>query len=453
MKNSRRVDTKLEDFTNHLVELFDFGVSQVKPQNILGNFLSCEDRKIVVTEKKREIIYPNVNQVFILCIGKASTNMAKTAKKILSSSKCKIKNGVVVVNKENFKNVNGFKCFSSGHPIPNSNGLKASKFIKKYLQNSTKKDLVLVFLSGGGSSLLPFPAPGITLKDKIKMNKILLESGANIKEINTVRKHLSLIKGGNLAKMCMPSNVHCFVLSDVVGDDLSSIASGLTTPDNSTFSDAEKIMKKYKIWKKSPKQIQNHILLGLKNKKLETPKENNSIFWKVKNTLIGSNNICLQNIQEHSNKNNIKSKIWKKNIDEDVIVLSKQFTEYLTKQKHEKPFLLISGGETTVKIRGKGKGGRNQEFALQFLKEIKKKKPSLKFILLSAGTDGRDGPTNAAGAMINHNSLKEIKMKKIDLTKELRNNNSYEVLKKIKSLVIIKGTDTNVADVQLLFLI
>lgn len=438
--------------SEQLLEIFKHGVSSVQPNNILDNFIKVKSKKIIVTEGSKQKIYSKINRVFPVCIGKASVDMAKKIKKIFKVSNFKIEKGILIVNKENFSKVKGFKCFSSGHPIPNRNGLDASIFLENYLGKLEKNDLVLIFISGGGSALAPYPVDGISLEEKIIINKILLESGANIKEINIVRKHLSKLKGGNLVKICNPAYVHSFILSDVIGDDLSSIASGMTTYDNSTFRDVKKILNKYKIWTKIPKNIKNHINNGEKKKELETPEKNNKIFRKTNNTLIGSNNLCLNNMKNLCKKYNINSKIWFKNIDGDVKKISKKFSNNIKKIKYKTPVLLISGGETTVKVNGKGKGGRNQEFALYFAIEMKKINPSKSFIILSAGTDGRDGPTNAAGGILNQGSLEKIKKKKVNLEKELLNNNSYQVLKKINSLVIIDGTNTNVADVQLIYL-
>lgn len=438
--------------SEQLLEIFKHGVSSVQPNNILDNFIKVKSKKIIVTEGSKQKIYSKINRVFPVCIGKASVDMAKKIKKIFKVSNFKIEKGILIVNKENFSKVKGFKCFSSGHPIPNRNGLDASIFLENYLGKLEKNDLVLIFISGGGSALAPYPVDGISLEEKIIINKILLESGANIKEINVVRKHLSKLKGGNLVKICNPAYVHSFILSDVIGDDLSSIASGMTTYDNSTFRDVKKILNKYKIWTKIPKNIKNHINNGEKKKELETPEKNNQIFRKTNNTLIGSNNLCLNNMKNLCKKYNINSKIWFKNIDGDVKKISKKFSNNIKKIKYKTPVLLISGGETTVKVNGKGKGGRNQEFALYFAIEMKKINPSKSFIILSAGTDGRDGPTNAAGGILNQGSLEKIKNKKVNLEKELLNNNSYQVLKKINSLVIIDGTNTNVADVQLIYL-
>ena len=450
--NSIDLSNKKSNY-NLLLDLFNHGVASVQPKNILNKFLFVNNKEITIKEKNKKKTYKKIKNIFVICIGKASVDMALTAKSIFSKESLKIKTGIVVVNKENFKNIKGFKCFSSGHPIPDSNGLKAAKFIKNTLKNLDKDDLVLMLISGGGSALLPFPVNEVSLKDKILTNKLLLSSGANIKEINSVRKHLSQFKGGNLIKLCYPAKIHGLILSDVIGDDLGSISSGMTTYDETKFSDVLSILKKYKLWGKLPIKVKSYISKGLKEKKLETPKKNNKVFKETTNTLIGSNTICLKNINNYCKKKMLNSKIIFYNIDMDV----KKFSEYFVKKiktiKSKKPLILLSGGETTVKVKGNGKGGRNQEFSLHFLKEMRNKSLKKDFFLLSAGTDGRDGPTNAAGGIVDSSSIDEIKKKNINLNEELKKNNSYDVLKKINSLVIIKGTNTNVADIQILLLL
>ena len=447
--NSERVYQKSQKL---LLKLFDHGISSVQPKKILNSFLNVIDDDLIVTSGKNKKVYKKINKILPICIGKASVDMANTAIKILFNLNDKMLEGIIVVNEENYKKVPGFVSFKSGHPIPNQNGLKASKFVEEKLSNLTKNDLVLLFLSGGGSALLPYPYSTIKLEQKIKLNQYLINSGANIQEINTVRKHLSKIKGGNLLKFSQPAKLHSFILSDVIGDDLSSISSGPTVPDNTQFKDAKKILKKYKIWKNLPTSITSHIDEGIQNKTLETPDKKSLLFKNVRNTLIGSNQKCLISINEFCKKKKINSNIWKKDLEDDVEVIAKEFISELKRRSFKTPVVLISGGESTVKIKGDGKGGRNQELALHFIVHANKLMPELKFTFLSAGTDGRDGPTNAAGAIVNDESIQIIKKKKINLEKELNNNNSYEVLKKINSLVIIEGTNTNVADLQLLMI-
>ena len=445
----RRVENSSE---NLLMNLFNHGVSNVQPRNILKKFIKVYKTKIIVSSNSYSKTYNNFKNILPICVGKASVDMGNTALSLLKNFENEISEGVIVVNKENFKKVKGFKCFSSGHPVPDKNGLLASLHIEKKLHSLSEKDLVLFFLSGGGSALLPYPSANIKIEQKVSLNRKLLNSGADIKEINTVRKHLSKIKGGNFLKMSFPAKVHSFILSDVIGDDLSSISSGPTVPDETSFNDVKKILRKYNLWNDIHKSIKTHIELGIFDKSLETPDKTNKVFLNVENTLIGSNDLCLKSIDTLCKKKNINSEIWKTNIEGDVQVIANNFIRDLKKKNCKKPIILISGGESTVKIKGKGKGGRNQEFALHFIKNIRKSLSNLKFTLLSAGTDGRDGPTNAAGAIVNDKSFDLIENKNINLNKELENNNSYQVLKKINSLVIINGTNTNVADIQLLMI-
>ena len=432
-----------------LIKLFLKGVAVVKPGKILNNFIKVKNKTITVNDHKRSFSYKNTKKIFPICIGKASVETAITFNKIFKNKQVTPEKGVLVVNEENFKKVPNFTSFVSGHPLPNQNGVKASKYIVKYLNDTNVDDLVLVFISGGGSALLPFPVSSVSLKNKILLNKKLLESGANIDEINTVRKHLSKIKGGNLTKFCSPANVHSLILSDVIGDNLSSISSGLTVADPTTFLDAKKILTKYSLWSKLSTKIKNHIIKGIEDPEYETPKKNDKIFIRTRNTLIGSNRKCLDEIKSYCLDNKIKSRVWKRNVQGDVKKVALEFVEFLKCQKKITPILLISGGETTVKIKGSGKGGRNQELALYISYYMKKQLPFVKYSFLSAGTDGRDGPTDAAGAIIDNTVIEKINEKKIDLVKELKNNNSYDVLKKTNSLILIEGTSTNVADIQL----
>ena len=320
--SSYRVENGSE---NLLMSLFNYGVSKVQPRNILKNFIKIDKTKIIVSNNSYSKTYDNFKNVIPICVGKASVDMGKTALSLLRNFENEISEGVIVVNKENFKKVKGFKCFSSGHPIPNKNGLLASLYIEKKLNSLSEKDLVLFFLSGGGSALLPYPSADIKISEKVILNHQLLSSGADIKEINTVRKHLSKIKGGNLLRMSFPAKVHSFILSDVIGDDLSSISSGPTVPDETSFNDVKRILIKYKLWNDIQESIKKHIELGINDKSLETPDKNNKIFFNVENTLIGSNNVCLKSIDSLCKNKDINSEIWKTNIEGDVQTIAKNF--------------------------------------------------------------------------------------------------------------------------------
>ena len=431
-----------------LLKLFNEGINVVRPNSILERFINVDDSTISILDNKKFIHYKNIKSVLPICIGKASVEMAKSFNKIFKKSNQVIQKGIIIVNEENFKKVKNFKCFKSGHPLPNYKGLIAKNYLKKTLSKTTQNDLILLMLSGGGSAMLPYPPEKITLEDKIYVNQQLLKSGANIIEINTVRKHLSLIKGGNFLKFTDPSKVHTLIISDVIGDDLSSISSGLTVPDPSTFKDVINICEKYNLIKKLPTNVLEYLKLGVKKIVPETPKKDNLIFKKCKNTIIASNTKSLERIYEILENKKITVEIWKRNLEGNVKEVAKEMIKYLIKKKE--PTFLISGGETTVKIVGKGKGGRNQELSLYFCLLMKKYLPKKKFIFLSGGTDGRDGPTNSAGGIVDHTSIDLCEKKKINITEELNNNNSYFILEKINSHIMIKGTNTNVADIQIL---
>ena len=439
-----------------LLKLFTFGVEEVKPQKLLPKYFKVQGSKEVIIGNK---IYRNFKSLIPVCIGKASIEMGKCFNKIIYKNKSKInymvKKGFIVVNEENFKNVDNFHCFISGHPLPNKDGINAVNFLKSFLKKFGKEDLIILMISGGGSAMLPSPPKNISLNDKIVVNKLLLSVGANIKEINTVRKHLSLLKGGNFLKYSYPATTSSLIISDVVGDDLSSISSGLTVPDNTSFENAIEICKRYDFWNGLPKNVREHLINGSENFKLETPKEDNKIFKTCSNKIVASNSISLNSIKKKldSLKNELECKFWEKNVEGNVKDVALRFVKFVLNQQHEKPLILLSGGETTVKIKGKGKGGRNQEFALYVCFYMNMLIPKKKFFFLSAGTDGRDGPTDSAGGIVDHNTTNLCKENNLDLKKELNNNNSYYVLEKINSHIKIKGTNTNVADIQIFALL
>ena len=439
-----------------LLKMFNLGIEEVKPKNLISKHIKIIESKVIHIGDKK---FDKFKSIIPICIGKASVEMAICFNEVLkkNSSKFyfKVKKGFLVVNKENFKTVENFHCFFAGHPIPDEKGLEASSFLVNYLKSFDEKDLIVLMLSGGGSAMLPNPPNSISLEDKICVNQMLLSSGANIKEINTVRKHLSSLKGGNFLKHSYPATTTSLIISDVVGDDLSSISSGLTVPDSTTFGNAISISKKYNIWKTFPKNIKHYLSVGLKSPDLETPKKNNKIFGNCFNSIIASNSISLDCIKRYLNSlnSNIECKFWKKNIEGDVKEVAFEFVKYVSTYKNKNPLILLSGGETTVKIVGNGKGGRNQEFALYVCLFMKKLMPKKKYFFLSGGTDGRDGPTDSAGGIVSDNTLELCNKENVDCEKELKNNNSYFVLEKIDSHIKIKGTNTNVADIQIFALL
>ena len=375
------------------------------------------------------IFLSKYKRIFVIGLGKAADLMAQSI-----SSKINVNGGIIVIPQNTnsmFKNKN-FEILHAGHPLPNMQSLYAAKKIIKLLRQRKKTDFVMFLISGGSSSLVALP-DGISLYEKKLVTNLLLKAGADIHEINCVRKHLSKIKGGQITK-----NLFCdavaLVMSDVVGNDLSSIASGLTYYDKTTFRDAKNILKKYKIQKIVPRRVLKRIKFGVSGKMPETPKR-----AKIKNYIVAENKDCLYAMAKKAKNLGLKTKVIYP-ITGDV----KQAAKKLVRSMPKKPnSCIIFGGETTVKVLGKGKGGRNQELVLHALQEIHKTNENL--TIASIGTDGKDGNTDAAGAIA---SNAEFIPKKIQ--NFLQNNDSYNFFKKYGGLIFTGPTHTNLMDIGII---
>ncbi len=363
-----------------------------------------------------------------MAFGKAANSMAKAV-----SSYVKIKKGIIVVpkgTKSIIKNKK-FKTFKAGHPTPDKTSVHAAKSILKFLTQRNKGELVIFLVSGGTSALLALP-DGITLNDKVKVTKQLLVSGATIQEMNCVRKHLSQIKGGRLVQ-----GIHCeavsLIMSDVLGDDLSSIASGTTYYDNTKFASALKIIKKYRLQNKISKSVLDRLRLGASGKIPETPKKS-----KIPHQIILTNNDCIKSMKNKSKQLGIYSKTLV--ISGDVAKSASKLVLNMPKKKNS---CIIFGGETTVKVTGNGKGGRNQELVLRILEKIQKTKQDV--IIGALGTDGIDGNTKYAGAL-----TKNIIVKQKEIESYLNKHNSNSFFKKYGGLIKTGYTHTNLMDIGLI---
>ncbi|HDZ61552.1 MAG TPA: glycerate kinase [Nitrospirae bacterium] len=343
--------------------------------------------------------------------------------------------------------------YEAGHPIPDENGLKATQEVINLLKSTDSSTLVLMLISGGGSALLVSPQDGISLSEKQKITDLLLKAGADITELNTVRKHLSKVKGGRLAEIAHPAKVVTFILSDVIGDKLDVIASGPTVPDTSTYADAMAVIKKFKLIEIAPKSILDLINDGIQGRASETPKEDSPVFKNIDNVIIGSNIIALDAAKKEAEELGFNAEIICSDLSGEAVDAGNWLAEK-AKERHSSSrsfgtSCLISGGETTVKVKGSGKGGRNMELALSFAKEIE----GIEGItLLSAGTDGNDGPTDAAGAIVDGGTISKAKTLGLDANEYLNNNDSYNIFKQIDSLLITGPTGTNVMDVQIVLI-
>ena len=415
--------------------LFEEAIALQRPSNIV--FLSCE---------KYEDYFVSAERIFPVAVGKASVMMMDGFLKYIEQKhKTKIfERPIVVSNPQENSSTFDFNHIISSHPTPDANSVNASKEVLKYVAQSNNNDLVVFLLSGGGSSLLSLPAEGISLEDKIQLTNLLLSAGCNINEINTIRKHISGIKGGRLNSAALPSKTLSLVISDVINDDLSSIASGPTVADKTTFSDAIDILSNYNIYSKVPQSIQNHLKKGLTDNSYETPKH----FTNNISEIISSNQVfrkTLVNIAETKNYKVINLE----NTFEKLAIDDAQKLYHEANKNKDKSIIIISGGETLVNLTGTGKGGRNQEFALSFLNKYLIEGSDINLCLYSVGTDGIDGPTDAAGAIVDNHTISRYKDTDLDIESYLTNNDSYSFFSKLDSLIKIGPTGTNVADIQI----
>ena len=444
----------LDDWKRVAQSIFMKAVSAVDPRKRLREILRVEENRLLVKtvdDSERSFSLDAFKRVFVVGTGKASASMAKTVEEVLGN---RITKGLVTTKYGHGLPLTFTEIIEAGHPIPDHQGLKGARKIQRLLEGSGPEDLIVFLVSGGGSALLPFPVDGITLEEKQEVTQLLLDCGADIKEINTLRKHISRIKGGWLARWAHPSTVLVFILSDVVGDPLDAIASGPTVPDTTTFEDAWQILEKYDLVKEIPPSVYQHLLSGKAGNSDETPKAGDRAFERVHHVMIGSNILALQTARKEASAHGLNALILSSSIVGETREAA-QFHAAIAREvlssgnPFPKPLCIISGGETTVTIKGKGLGGRNQEFALAGALEID---GHANVVLLSGGTDGTDGPTDAAGAIADHTTVRRAKALGMNAKAHLENNDAYPFFKKLGDLLITGPTQTNVMDVRILII-
>ncbi|AEC52057.1 hypothetical protein PNA2_1140 [Pyrococcus sp. NA2] len=376
-------------------------------------------------------------KIYVLAFGKAACEMARAIEELVE-----VEDGIAVTKYGYGRQLKRTKVIEAGHPIPDENSILGAKEGINLLKKVREEDIVFILISGGGSALFELPEDGISLEDLKLTTELLLKSGAKIHEINTVRKHISKVKGGKLAKLIRGTGI-ALIISDVVGDNLEAIASGPTVKDPTTFRDAKRILEIYGIWEKVPESVRKHIEKGLKGEAEETLKED---LPNVHNFLIASNSISCEAIVEKAKELGFKSHIITTRLEgeaRDAGLFIGSIIQEIAEagRPFEPPVVLVFGGETTVTIEGKsGKGGPNQEIALSVARKIF----GLEAIVVAFDTDGTDGPTDAAGGIVDGNTLKMLEGKGIDVEKALREHNSYEALKRVGGLLFTGPTGTNV---------
>ena len=411
-------DLATSDKKKECLEILEAGLQAADPKNIISKFVTPKEIKI----DSKIFNIENYSSIYTVAFGKAADSMTRALNAIIP-----IKSGIIVIPKGVKAKIKGkkFQIFNPRHPKPDQTSVKAAKEVMKYVQNKKSGELIIFLVSGGGSSLLAMP-DDITLDDKIHVTNLLLKSGVTIQEVNCVRKHRAKIKGGKLVE-----NMKCdgisLVMSDVEGDDLSSIASGTTYMDDTTYANALEILKKYKLRWRMPSEVLQVLENGLENEK---PLKKS----KIQNHIIANNNDCLKNMQKAAEKKGYK--VIKIQLFGDI---KEAVTKILENISESQKTCLIFGGETTVKVLGKGMGGRNQEIVLRILKNTQKFK---KITIASMGTDGIDGNSVFAGAITENVRIDLSTMKEF-----LKNNDSGRFFQKQKGNIVTNFTHTNLMDI------
>lgn len=446
-----------ENIRKDAIEIFQAGVAAADPYQAVKHCLSAGDNHIEILLDPNDSSKKRIGRwsaVHLIAFGKAACAMAKAAQDVIPEALL-VENGIAVTNYENETPVDHFTVMGAGHPLPDESGCRGAKKVAEIAQNAQKDELVLVMVSGGGSALIPFPVDSISLEEKIATTQLLLGCGATIYQVNCVRKHLSRLKGGGLARKAAPADLHALILSDVIGDDLSSIASGPTVPDTTSFQDACDVFTEKGIWEQIPEKVREFLEYGCQGGIPDTPKSGDKVFEKTGYTLIGSNALSVDAIAASASTHRYETRVYSNELcgeardEAEKLVI---YAKHLIEDGLEQPIALLAGGETTVTLKGTGLGGRNQEMALSFALSAEKHLLPECWTFLSGGTDGRDGPTDAAGGIVDPDSIKRMLAAGINPLEKLDNNDSYNALKTSKDLLETGATGTNVADLQILLL-
>ena len=441
-------ETKLNQKARALaLRSLESALNAVDPKQIIKSKLLLKNSTLHVNEYSIDL--KKFKNIYVIGGGKASGSMAEALEQVLGNS---ITNGFVNVPRSSKNKTDIIKLHEASHPIPDEAGVEGTRRMLKIAEQAKEDDLVICLISGGGSSLMPLPRGKISIADKKKTTNVLLKCGATINEINTVRKHISDFKGGWLAKKAYPATILNLILSDVVGDPLDFIASGPTVPDSTTFSDAIKVLKKYRLWSKAPASIRKVLSDGEKGLIPETPKAKDEAFKRVYNVVVGNNRLASLTAQKYLKSEGLNTLLLTSTLEGEArhvgIMLASIVHEVsVSGNPVPKPTGIIAGGETTVTVTGKGLGGRNQEIALAAAQKLNGMNG---VVVASLSTDGVDGPTDAAGAIADGKTL--VRAAKMGLTPEeyLAENDSYHFFSKLGDLIFTGPTGTNVNDVSVI---
>ncbi|OGP82865.1 MAG: hypothetical protein A2Z08_06935 [Deltaproteobacteria bacterium RBG_16_54_11] len=429
------------------LSIFQASLKGADPKGCVKRFLKVEEGVFSAGDFRKKI--KDIGKIVVVGAGKASALMAQATEEVL---KGRIDHGVIIIKKGPKVSLERIKLYRGGHPLPDAEGAKGTERIMETIAQAGEDDLVLCLISGGGSALLVSPYEGISLEDKKNMTQLLLECGATIDEINTIRKHVSRVKGGRLAKAAFPAQTVSLIVSDVIGDRIDSIASGPTAPDPTTFEDCFEILNRYNLMERIPNPIKLFLQTNRGRGENETVKPGDPVLARVENVIIGSNFLALKEAETKAKALGFNTLLLSSAISGDTrkaaeehALLAKEIRQ--GKSKPPPPACVVSGGETTVVVKGEGKGGRNQEFVLAASIQIE----GLKDVVISSmNTDGIDGPTDACGAMGDGFTVSRAKKMHLDPEDYLGRNDSYRFFEKLGDLVKIGPTNTNVMDIHIM---
>ena len=427
--------------------IFRAGLEAVEPTAAIGRHCRRDESVLVAGDNRYDLT--RFDNIFVVGAGKAAAPMAAALEILLGD---RLTAGTVTVKYGHSAPLNRIRLAEAGHPVPDESGARAATRILEMADGAGPHDLVICLISGGASALMPLPAAGITLAQKQSANRLLLACGADIHEVNAVRKHLSAVKGGQLARIAHPATLLTLILSDVVGDDLDVIGSGPTVADPSTFADCNSVIDRYRLAEDLPSPVTERICAGLKGEVPETPKPGDAFFARNRQVVVGSNLEAARAAMDHARTQGFNT-----------VMLSTMITGDTAAAAHlhgaiareiirsglpvPPPACIVSGGETTVTVTGNGLGGRNQEFALHAALDIA---GAGQVVVLSAGTDGTDGPTDAAGATVDAGTIGRARALGLNPHQSLTQNDSYPFFHALGDLLITGPTHTNVMDLRII---
>jgi hydroxypyruvate reductase len=420
------------------MRILNAGIQAVEPGSAVRRFLQRRDDKLVIEGKEYQLFKDG--RIRILGLGKAAYAMSLPLAEMLSDLSPR---GLLISKHPPVRNLDGFEISTGGHPIPNEASLQAGQKAIEFIQHGGRNDLLICLVSGGGSALMSAPFPGISIADLDELTSALLACGARVDEINTLRRHLDSLKGGGVARLAYPARVISLILSDVVNNPLEGIASGPTAPDPSTREDTLAILEKYHLVEKTARSILDVLKFAP-----ETAKPGDGIFEHVQNVIVGSNRQAAEAALEQAQAEGFAGTSLGNDWQGEARLLAEPLCRHLVDPGRQRPFCLVAGGETTVTLHGNGTGGRNQELALAAV-ELLAGQPDVLFVTLA--TDGEDGPTDAAGAVVSGDTLNRGRALGPTPQAYLENNDSHEYFRQLGDLLKPGPTGTNVNDLMLGF--